>query len=120
MRWRKINSNGRYLLTDNIYEIIGDVVRFGSEENYYILDCKKKNQHYYCYGMNFKAQSSEQKEKIIEVWLEDRKINGRKCDGEDYQPLLKEFQEPENLKRYLQFLNIQKDVLSKKIKDQTM
>jgi len=102
---------------ENLYEIIGDVVEFGNGEKYYILDCRKIDQRYYCFSMNLNTQASEQKEKIIEVWLEDGELNGCKRDSEEYQSLLNEFQEPENIKRYMQFMSIQRDVLSKESKN---
>jgi len=97
---------------ENIYELIGqEIVLDGNK--YYTLNIKKKKPYYYCLGINVNAQSLDEGAQILELSLIDGELRGCKYNGEDYQSLLDEFLEPENLKQGLQFMEIQKDVLAK-------
>ena len=95
----------------NVFDLIGDVVDFGTGEEYYICDCKQKGSDYILYSLIANAQSSGKKEQLIIMGYRDGELKGALYDGEDYQSILSEFNSNDNLRNYLQFLDIQKHVL---------
>jgi len=101
---------------ENIYELIGDEIAMDGDK-YYAFDIKKRAPYYYCFGLNINVQSLDEGMQILELSLKDGELMGCKYKGEDYQSLLNEFLEPENLKQGLQFMKIQRDALSKENKE---
>jgi len=96
---------------ENIYELIGQEIGLDGNR-YYALNIKRKGLYYYCLGININMESLDEGAQILELSLQDGELRGCKYKGEDYQSLLDYFLEPENLKQGLQFMEIQKDVLS--------
>jgi len=100
----------------NIFELIGNEIGI-EDDRYYAFDIKKKDTYYYCLGININMLSLDEGTQILELSLKDGELRGCKYKGEYYQSLLNEFLEPENLKQCLQFMEIQRDVLSKENKE---
>jgi len=101
---------------ENIYELIGQEIWIDGSDRHYVLNIKQKDDKFYCLGLNINMQSLDEGTQIFEISLKDGELRGCKYNGEDYQSLLDEFLEPENLKQGLQFMEIQKDVLAKESK----
>ena len=100
----------------NIYELIGNEIDIDGDR-YYAFDIKKKGIIFYCLGININSQSIDEGAQILEFSLKDGELYGGKYHGGNYQSLLNEFLEPENLKQGLQLMEIQKDILSKENKE---
>jgi len=96
---------------ENIYEIIGSTVTFNNSEQYYILDCKKTGDCYYCYGMRVNSETFDEGGNIFEMSLKDGELQGDFYTGENYQSLYDKFTDPDNLRQCLQFMDIQRDAL---------
>jgi len=102
---------------ENIYELIGQELRTNSGDKYYVMNIKQKDDKFCCLGININSQSLDEGALIFLLSLKNGKLDGNKYNGEDYQSLLDEFMEPENLKQCLEFMNIQRDVLAKENKE---
>jgi len=98
---------------ENIYEIIGETITYSTGDQYYALDCKKFGEKYFCYGININSPSLDTGGVILELSLKDGKLSGFIYNGDDYQSILDTFLEPDNLRKCLDFMNIQRDVLAK-------
>jgi len=99
---------------ENICEIVGTVIGVGSDTGHLVIDCKKKGSKYFCWTFNVeKKTAGEPEQKIFEIWLKDGALYACEYNGDDYQKMMDEFRKTENLMQCLQFMEIQKDVLSK-------
>jgi len=94
----------------DIYELIGYEVCI-DDDKYYILNIVKKGLKYICFGINIKSESLDDGAQVLEFSLENGELRGGIYSGDDYQSLLNEFMEPENLKQGLAFMQIQRDTL---------
>ena len=99
---------------ENIFEVIGSTISFGDGKEYYVLNCKRRGLYHYCFGMNTEKQPFEKREQIVfEAIIIDDELKGRKYEGEDYQSILEEFLETDNLRQSLRFMDAQRETLSK-------
>ena len=94
----------------NIFELIGDII-FIDDKKYYALNIIKKGLKYFCFGINIESESLDETAQVLELSLTDGELRSGIYSGDDYQSLLNEFMEPENLKVGLEFMKIQRDTL---------
>jgi len=82
------------------------------DDSYYAFDIKEKEEFYYCLGISVNNMSH----KILKVSFKEGKLHSSIYDGKEYQSLMDEFMDPENLKQGLEFMNILRDTLAKEVK----
>ena len=95
----------------NIFELVGDII-FIDDNKYYALNIIEKGLKYFCFGINIESESLDNTAQVLELSLTNGELMGSVYSGDDYQSLLDEFMEAENLRVGLEFMKIQRDTLN--------